>query len=88
MKNILFDENGMLCIDEAVMKQPTFIKIMEDGIVTEEELAEQSKKVTELLKKVETLCSDEEIEAIKDLLVETSVLHAIYQYHNIQNLKL
>lgn len=88
MKNILFNENGILCIDEAVVSQPTFKKIMEDGVVTEEELAEQSQRVAELFRKVESQCSLEELETIKSLLVETGVLHAIYQYHKVQNIKI
>ena len=32
---MFFNEQGMLNLDEAVMNQPTFKKIMEDGIVTE-----------------------------------------------------
>lgn len=30
---MFFNEQGMLNLDEAVMNQPTFKKIMEDGIV-------------------------------------------------------
>ena len=39
---MFFNEQGMLNLDEAVMNQPTFKKIMEDGIVTEQEIKEQS----------------------------------------------
>ena len=41
---MFFNEQGMLNLDEAVMNQPTFKKIMEDGIVTEQEVKEQSEK--------------------------------------------
>lgn len=87
MNNILFDENGILCLDEAIASQPTFQKIMEDGIVSEEELVAQSQKVMELFKKVEDICSDEAIETVKGLLVESCVLHAVYEYYKLQNLK-
>ncbi len=41
---MFFKEKGMLNLDEAVMNQATFKKIMEDGIVTEQEIKEQSEK--------------------------------------------
>lgn len=87
MTSILFDENGVLKIDEAVAQNANFKKIMEDGVVTEEELSEQGMVTAELFKKVEELCSNEQLELIKSLLVETSVLNAIYNYHQLQTLK-
>lgn len=87
MKNILFDENGVLKIDEAVAQNANFKKIMEDGIVTDEELYEQSALTNALFKKVEESCSEEQLGLIKDLLVETSVLSAVYNYHQLQSLK-
>ena len=42
---MFFNEQGMLNLDEAVMNQPTFKKIMEDGIVTEQEVKEQSERL-------------------------------------------
>lgn len=76
--NTFFDENGMLNIDELIMEQPSFIKIMEDGVVTDEELKEQSKLVESLLKDIEK-SSPEIIEKIRNLLAEISVLIAINQ---------
>lgn len=37
---MLFDKEGVLRIDEAIMKRPTFLKIMEDNVVTDEEIFE------------------------------------------------
>ena len=36
--NTFFEEEGILNIDDLIMEQPSFQKIIEDGIVTEEEL--------------------------------------------------
>ena len=44
--NTFFDESGGLNIDDLILQQPSFKKIMEDGIVTEEELAEIREKLT------------------------------------------
>lgn len=77
--NTFFDNNGMLNIDELIVEQPSFIKIMEDGVVTEEELQEQSQRVESLLKDIEQSASPEIIEKVRYLLAEISVLVAIKQ---------
>lgn len=77
--NTFFDNNGMLNIDELIAEQPSFIKIMEDGVVTEDELQEQSKRVESILKDIEQTASPEIIEKVRHLLAEMSVLVAIKQ---------
>lgn len=79
--NTFFDNNGMLNIDELIVEQPSFIKIMEDGVVTEEELQEQSKRVESILKDIEQTSSPEIVEKVRHLLAEVSVLVAINQIH-------
>lgn len=80
--NTFFDNNGMLNIDDLIVEQPSFIKIMEDGVVTEEELLEQSKRVENILKDIENTASPEVIEKVRHLLAEVSVLVAIKQIHS------
>lgn len=80
--NTFFDDNGMLNIDELIAEQPSFIKIMQDGIVTNEEILEQSKRVEEILEEIEKTTSPKTIEKIRHLLAEISVLIAINQIKN------
>ena len=75
--NTLFDESGGLNIDDFILEQDSFKKIMADGIVTEEEMAEQSKRVIALLKSFEKTASPEQIELMRKLLTEISVLIAV-----------
>lgn len=75
--NTFFDELGGLNIDDLILQQPSFQKIMEDGIVTEEELAEQKERVIALLKKFEQNSTSEQIDQVRELLAEISVLIAI-----------
>lgn len=75
--NTFFDDCGTLNIDEIIVKQPTFLKIMEDQVVTEQELKEQSTRVTNLLKEIEANASPDIIEKVRQLLAEISVLVAI-----------
>lgn len=83
---MLFDKNGMFRIDEVVATQPTFQKIMEDRIVTDEELEEHTRLVISLLKHMEKNFPPEQLAEVEKLLAEMSVLHAIYQYKEIQDL--
>lgn len=82
---MFFDENGILDLDRMVCQNPSFRKIMEDGIITEDELKEQSDKIINMLHDMEAKYTQNELEEIKELLTETSVLYAIYQQFYIQS---
>ena len=86
-KNVFFDKNGVLNLDEAVRDIASFKTIMADGIVTDEELKAQSDRVIGILHDMEKRYSPEQLKEIKQLLAETSVLYAIYNYHSIQSVK-
>lgn len=83
---MFFNEEGILDIDEAVLETPSYKKIMEDGIVTEEELVSQAQKVVSMLQTMEKKYNEEQLLEIKALLTEASVLYAVYNIHSIQNL--
>lgn len=51
---MLFDKEGILNIDELVAQRPTFRKIMEDQIVTDDELTNQANLVVKFIKKIGT----------------------------------
>ena len=83
---MFFNEKGILNIDEIVANNASFKNIMEDGIVTEEEVKAQSDKVIAMLHDMEAKNSQEQLAEIKSLLAETSVLYAVYNFHSIQNI--
>ena len=83
---MFFNEEGILNIDEMVVNNASFKNIMEDGVITEEEIKAQSDKVVAMLHDMETKYSDEQLSEIKNLLVESSVLYAVYNLHSIQNI--
>lgn len=74
--NTFFDEDNNLNIEDLVYEQPSFLKIIEDGVVTEDELAEQSDRVISRLKSFEAKANAEQIEEVRNLLAEISVLVA------------
>ena len=83
--NTFFDKNGMLNIDELIAEQPSFIKIIEDGVVTDQELQEQSARVENCLKDLQSNASPEIIEKTRQLLAEISVLVAINKIKELQS---
>lgn len=83
---MLFNKDGILNLDELVANQPSYKKIMKDGYVTEQELSDQTNKVLELLKRVETELTPTQQELVKDILVEANVMNAVFQQYQIQNI--
>lgn len=75
--NTFFEAEGILNIDDLIIEQPSFQKIMEDGIVTEEELQQQSERVISSLKAFEQSASPEQIDQVRAILAEISVLVAV-----------
>lgn len=84
--NTLFDENGLLNIADITTKHPSFKAIMEDGIVTDQELRDQAEATVAALRRVQAICNPEQQAAIVDALSEMSVLYAAYHYYELQNL--
>ena len=83
---MFFNEEGILNIDEMVLHNASFKTIMEDGEITEDEIKAQSDKVLAMLHDMETKYSEEQLAEIKNLLVESGVLYAVYNFHSIQNI--
>ena len=84
---MFFNEEGILNIDEMVANNASFKAIMEDGVITEEEIKAQSSKVVSMLHDMEAKYNEEQLAEIKNLLVDASVLYAVYNLYSIQNIK-
>lgn len=84
----LFDENGVLNIADIVSGNPRYKAIMEDGVVTEEELKSQVEQTVATLKKLQTLCNEEQQSAILDAISELSVLNAVYHNYQLQQIRM
>lgn len=83
---MFFNENGILNIDELVVNSASFKKILEDGVITESEIKEHSDKVIALLHTMEQKYSQEQLQEIQELLVETAVMYAVYNVYSIQSI--
>lgn len=83
MKSYFFNEDGTLRINEAIAEQPSFKKIMEDGIITTDEIARQSELVLSLIHKLDDALSAEHKQLVQQLLIESNVLSAIYNHYEM-----
>ena len=86
VNTMFFNEEGILAIDDMVMENASFRRIMEDGVITEEEIKAQSDKVLAMLRSMEVKYSAEQLAEIRDMLVESSVLYALYNIYSIQSI--
>lgn len=72
----LFDaETGYLLLDEVVESKDSFKKIMEDGIITDEEMEDHVNRVIDRLKTMEEILSDNEKTLVLDAISELAVLY-------------
>ena len=83
---MFFNKEGILNIDEMVINNASFKNIMEDGVITEEEIKAQSDKVVAMLHDMEAKYSEEQLAEIKNVFAEISVLYTIFNYNSLHNL--
>lgn len=83
----LFDENGLLNIADIIKNHPSYLSIMEDGIVTDKELSDHVKRTIESIRKLQMICNKKQQDAFVEALSELNVLYALYRNYEIQNFK-
>lgn len=83
---MLLNNEGLLDIDAIIVNNESYKKIIEDNVITEEEVSAQSDKVVGMIRDIEAKYSKEQIVEIRSLLAETSVLYAIYNFYSLQQL--
>ena len=77
----------ILDLDPIMMNNASLMKILEDGIVTEEEIKEQSAKVTALAENLKQICSEEQLKMIQSLIAEMNALYVAYNYNELLSIK-
>ncbi|MBE6310987.1 MAG: hypothetical protein E7080_08050 [Bacteroidales bacterium] len=76
MSRLIFDSE-YLNVEELILENSNFQKMISDNKITDDEKKDQSDRVIGILNQLDEICSDEEIELIKKLLAELCVLVAI-----------
>jgi ferritin-like protein len=75
-------DTGVLKLDEYVAEMPSYRKIMEDKVVSEEELEGHARLVTGLLQRLDHSLPDELKDLVTDALCELAVLYALQRRHD------
>ena len=77
----------ILDLESILMNNASLMKILEDGIVTEEEIKEQSEKVTTVAAKLEQECTEEQLKMIQSLIAEMNALYVAYNYNELLSIR-
>lgn len=77
----------ILDLESIMMNNASLMKILEDGIVTEEEIKEQSEKVTTIAAKLEQECTEEQLKMIQSLIAEMNALYVAYNYNELLSIR-
>lgn len=77
----------ILDLESIMMNNASLMKILEDGIVTEEEIKEQSEKVTTIAAKLEQECNEEQLKMIQSLIAEMNALYVAYNYNELLSIR-
>jgi flagellin-specific chaperone FliS len=70
-------ETGTLLLDEYVVEMDSYQRIVEDETITDDELVEQTQRVTSLLQRLEETLSPEAKALATEALSELAVLSAL-----------
>jgi hypothetical protein len=70
-------EAGTLMLDEYVVEMDSYRRIIEDAVITDAELVEQTQRVTSLLRQLEETLSPEANAIATEALGELAVLNAL-----------
>ncbi len=73
-----FDQDtGILLLDEYVLEMDSYRRIVEDEMITDAELVEQTQRVASLLRRLEEVLSPEAKALATEALCELAVLNAL-----------
>jgi hypothetical protein len=73
-----FDQDtGTLLLDEYVLEMDSYQRIVEDELITDAELVEQTQRVASLLQRLEEVLSPEAKALATEALCELAVLNAL-----------
>lgn len=75
-------QTGALLLDDYVSRT-SYRKVMEDGVVTDAEIAEQAQRVLSLLRTLEAMLAPEARAVATDAFCELAVLYALERQNQI-----
>lgn len=78
---------NIMDFESIMMNNASLMKILEDGVVTEEEIMEQSQKVMDLIAKLEQTCTQEQLQLIQEFIAEMNALYVAYNYNELLSIR-
>lgn len=75
-------KSGILLLDEYVVEMPSFQRICQDEVITEEELQEHVTRTTDLLRKLENMLSPEAKAVATEALCELAVMYSLQRKYD------
>ena len=77
----------VLDLESIMMNNDSLKKILEDGVVTEEEIKEQAEKVAAIAEELKQMCSEEQLLKVQSLIAEMNALYVVYNYNELLTIK-
>lgn len=77
----------VLDLESIMIDNKSLEAILEDGVVTEQEILEQSRKVTDIAGRLQEMCSDDQLALIRSLIAEMNALYVAYNYNELLSIK-
>jgi hypothetical protein len=83
----IMSKTNIMDFESIMMNNASLMKILEDGVVTEEEIMEQSQKVMDLIAKLEQTCTQEQLQLIQEFIAEMNALYVAYNYNELLSIR-
>ena len=80
-------KTNIMDFESIMMNNASLMKILEDGVVTEEEIMEQSQRVMDLIAKLEQTCTQEQFQLIQEFIAEMNALYVAYNYNELLSIR-
>ena len=77
-------ETGFFTLDESILERTSFKSILEDNIVTDEEVRQQADRTVALLKELDSKLSDDLRHLVTEALCELMTLSALERYTELK----
>ena len=77
----------VLDLESIMMNNDSLKKILEDGVVTEQEVKEQAEKVKSISEELKQMCSEEQLLKVQSLIAEMNALYVVYNYNELLTIK-
>ena len=77
MKKVFFNEDGTLNVKTSIENNPLYTKIMEDGYVDVDEMAQIYRKIKTKFETLEESLPEEQKALVHDLIVDSQIYKAV-----------